>query len=170
MTTEKPAVLILIGSDSDLPLIQPCMDHLEKFGICYEIEVTSAHRSPERTHKISMEAASRGIRIIIAAAGAAAHLAGVVASETYLPVIGIPIDSSPLKGIDALYSTVQMPAGIPVATMAVGSAGAVNAAIFAARMLALTDEGIRTRLLSFKEELSRKVEEKSVALKAKLKK
>lgn len=170
MTSEKPVVLILIGSDSDLPSIQTCLDHLEKFGINYEIEVTSAHRSPERTHKISAEAASRGIRIIIAAAGAAAHLAGVVASDTHLPVIGIPIDSSPLKGIDALYSTVQMPAGIPVATMAVGSAGAANAAVFAARILALTDEGIMRKLLSFKEELSRNVEEKSATLKAKFKK
>jgi phosphoribosylaminoimidazole carboxylase PurE protein len=170
MTTEKPAVLILMGSDSDLPSIQPCMDHLEKFGICYEIEVTSAHRSPERTHKITVEAAPRGIKIIIAAAGAAAHLAGVVASDTHLPVIGVPIDSSPLKGIDALYSTVQMPSGIPVATMAMGSAGAANAAVFAARILALTDEGIRTKLLNFKEELSLKVEEKSASLKANLKK
>lgn len=170
MANEKPAVLILIGSDSDLPIVQSCMDYLDKFGIGYEIEVTSAHRSPERTHKISTEAASRGIKIIIAAAGAAAHLAGVIASETHLPVIGIPIDSSPLKGIDALYATVQMPAGIPVGTMAIGSAGAANAAVFAARILALSDESIKNKLLKFREELAAKVEEKSVSLKAKLKK
>lgn len=170
MANEKPAVLILIGSDSDLPIVQSCMDYLDKFGIGYEIEVTSAHRSPERTHKISTEAASRGIKIIIAAAGAAAHLAGVIASETYLPVIGIPIDSSPLKGIDALYATVQMPAGIPVGTMAIGSAGAANAAVFAARILALSDEDIKNKLLKFREELTAKVEEKSASLKAKLKK
>lgn len=168
--TEKKPVLILIGSDSDLPIVQSCMDHLEKFGIGYEIEVTSAHRSPERTRNIVKNSQNKGALIIIAAAGAAAHLAGVIASETLLPVIGIPINSSPLNGMDALYSTVQMPAGIPVATMAIGSAGAVNAAVFAARILALSDKDVERKLSIFKDELTKKVEEKSAALKKKISK
>lgn len=167
---EKKPVLILIGSDSDLPIIQPCLDHLDKFGIGWEIEVTSAHRSPERTRNIVKSAADRNVNIIIAAAGAAAHLAGVISAETDIPVIGIPVDSSPLKGIDALYSTVQMPAGIPVATMAVGQAGAANAAVLAARIIALSDDGIKQKLSAFRKELAAKVEEKSAALKNKLKK
>lgn len=169
MAEIKP-VLILIGSDSDLPVVQSCLDHLDKLGIGYEIDVTSAHRSPDRTRNLVKNATDHGIKIIIAAAGAAAHLAGVIASETVLPVIGIPVNNSPLNGVDALYSTVQMPAGIPVATMAIGSAGAVNAAVFAARILALNDNEINQKLIRFKEELVRKVEEKSAALKTKIKK
>jgi len=155
---------IVMGSDSDLPVMQGCVDFLKKMGIPYEITVASAHRSPARALEYASSARSRGLKIIIAAAGMAAHLAGVLAAHTTLPVIGVPVDSSSLNGLDALLSTVQMPPGVPVATMGIGKAGAKNGAILAAQILALGDEGLAARLASFKEEMAREVEEKAQRL------
>ena len=142
----SPQVLIMMGSDSDLPIMQEAADILTKFGVPYEMRISSAHRSPARTMALASEAAGRGIRVIIAGAGMAAHLAGVVAAKTTLPVIGVPMPGGALNGVDALYSTVQMPGGIPVATMAIGKAGAKNAGIFAVQILALTDERLAEAL------------------------
>src|SRR5205085_5311024 len=136
----KPLVSIVMGSDSDLEIMREAAKALDDFGIAYEMDVTSAHRSPQRTADFARQAPGRGIRVIIAGAGGAVHLAGVIAAETTLPVIGVPIPSTPLNGLDSLLATVQMPAGIPVATVAVGKAGATNAGILAAQMLALSDE------------------------------
>jgi 5-(carboxyamino)imidazole ribonucleotide mutase len=137
---------------------------LDEFGIAYEMDITSAHRSPARTSEFARQAAGRGIRVIIAGAGGAAHLAGVIAAETTLPVIGVPIPSSSLQGLDSLLAIVQMPAGIPVATVAIGKAGATNAGILAAQMLALADEDIARKLAAYKQKLTRGVEEKSKKL------
>src|ERR1700761_8945389 len=134
-----------MGSDSDFPVMSEAGKTLEKFGIPYEIEVVSAHRTPARAHEYATSAVSRGLKILIAAAGAAAHLAGVMAANTTLPVIGVPMGSSSLNGLDALLSTVQMPGGIPVATMAIDKAGAVNAAIFAAQVLGLSNAEVAKR-------------------------
>lgn len=161
----QPLVGILMGSDSDYPVMSETAKALEKFGISYEIEVVSAHRTPARAHEYATTAASRGLKILIAAAGAAAHLAGVMAANTTLPVIGVPMGTSSLNGLDALLSTVQMPGGIPVATMAIDKAGAVNAAIFAAQILALSDAEIARRIVAHKEELARSVAEKNARLK-----
>jgi 5-(carboxyamino)imidazole ribonucleotide mutase len=160
----SPKVLIMMGSDSDLPVMQEAADILAKFGVPYEIRISSAHRSPVRTMALASEAAGRGIRIIIAGAGMAAHLAGVVAAKTTLPVIGVPMPGGALNGVDALYSTVQMPAGIPVATMAIGKAGAMNAGIFAVQVLALTDNRLETALGQYRSEMDREVEAKDAAL------
>ena len=157
----KPRVLILMGSDSDLPVMERASKQLEEFNIPYFMTVSSAHRTPDRTVKLVREAERKGVEVIIAGAGAAAHLAGVIAAHTILPVIGVPIDSSPLKGIDALYSTVQMPPGIPVATMAVGSGGAKNAAIFSAQILAVKDKKIARALKAFKKKMAREVLKKA---------
>src|ERR1041384_1178357 len=134
---------------------------LKQFEIPYEIGVYSAHRSPHRTSEYVRAARGRGLKVIIAGAGSSAHLAGVTAAETTLPVIGVPIDSSPLSGFDALLSTVQMPPGVPVATMGVGKSGAANAAIFAVEVLALSDEALTKRLAEYKEQLEKTVAEKS---------
>jgi 5-(carboxyamino)imidazole ribonucleotide mutase len=157
-----------MGSDSDFPVMSEAGKTLDKFGIPYEIEVVSAHRTPARAHEYATTAVSRGLKILIAAAGAAAHLAGVMAANTTLPVIGVPMGTSSLNGLDALLATVQMPGGIPVATMAIDKAGAVNAAIFAAEILALADPEIARKLVEHKEELVRSVEEKNERLKQKL--
>lgn len=157
----KPLVGILMGSDSDLPIMQETANVLKEFGIPYEMEVSSAHRSPKRTLRYAQTAHERGIKVIVVGAGAAAHLGGVVASETTLPVIGVPIDSSPLKGLDSLLATVQMPPGVPVATMAVGKAGATNAGVFAAQILATSNDQIARKLAAYKEKLERGVEEKN---------
>jgi len=133
----KPVVGIVMGSDSDLPLIQETAGVLEKLGILFEVTIGSAHRTPERVIEYALTAADRGIQAIIAVAGLAAHLPGVIASKTSLPVIGVPVDAGPLNGVDALYSIVQMPGGVPVASMAIGKAGARNAGIFVAQILAL---------------------------------
>jgi phosphoribosylaminoimidazole carboxylase PurE protein len=164
---EKSVALvgILMGSDSDFPVMSEAGKTLDKFGIPYEIEVVSAHRTPARAHEYATTAVSRGLKILIAAAGAAAHLAGVMAANTTLPVIGVPMGTSSLNGLDALLATVQMPGGIPVATMAIDKAGAVNAAIFAAEILALSDHEIARKLVEHKEELVRSVEEKNERLK-----
>ena len=137
---------------------------LEEFGIAYEIDVTSAHRAPRKTSDFARNAAARGIKVIIAGAGGAAHLAGVIAAESTLPVIGVPIPSSSLQGLDSLLATVQMPAGIPVATVAIGKAGAANAAILAAQILALADPALAKKLQAHKEKLARSVDEKSKKL------
>jgi len=155
---------IVMGSDSDLPVMQGCLDFLKKMDIPYEITVASAHRSPARAMEYASNAKGRGLKIIIAAAGMAAHLAGVLAAHTILPVIGVPVDSSSLNGLDALLSTVQMRPGVPVATMGIGKAGAKNGAILAAQILALADEKLAGRLVSFKEEMAREVEEKAQRL------
>ena len=157
-------VSVVMGSDSDLPIMTEATKVLEEFGIGYELILTSAHRTPLRTTKFAASAAGRGIKIIIVGAGAAAHLAGVIASQTILPVIGIPIDATSLHGLDALLSTVQMPGGVPVASMAIGKAGAKNAALFAARILAIKDEGIGAKLSAHKKKMSRDVEKKQVTL------
>jgi 5-(carboxyamino)imidazole ribonucleotide mutase len=160
MAETKPVVSIVMGSDSDLSVMEEAMDILETFGIPYEVFLTSAHRTPERTTVFAQGAAGRGVRVIIAGAGAAAHLAGVIASQTLLPVIGVPIDATALNGLDALLSTVQMPGGIPVATMAIGKAGARNAALYAVRMLALTDTALTGRLEEYMARMAKSVEEK----------
>jgi len=150
---EKPVVGIVMGSASDKAVMDECAKTLEELEINFEITVSSAHRTPDKTRDYAMSAADRGIEVIIAGAGWAAHLAGVLASHTTLPVIGVPIDSSPLKGIDALLSTAQMPPGIPVATMAIGGGGARNAAVFAAQILALKYPDIAKRLETYRERL-----------------
>ncbi len=161
---KKPVVSIVMGSDSDLEIMREAAKTLEGFGIAYEIDVTSAHRSPRRTSEYARAAAGRGIRVIIAGAGGAAHLAGVIAAESTLPVIGVPIPSV-LDGLDSLLSTVQRPAGIPVATVAIGKAGATNAGILAAQMLALSDAALAKKMAAHKEKLAASVEEKSRKLK-----
>jgi 5-(carboxyamino)imidazole ribonucleotide mutase len=165
----KPLVSIVMGSDSDLEIMREAAKALEEFGITYEIDVTSAHRSPDRTADYTRKAAGRGIRVIIAGAGGAAHLAGVIAAHTTLPVIGVPIPSTPLQGMDSLLATVQMPAGIPVATVAIGRPGATNAGILAAQIIALADVAIAKKLEAHKEKLARGVEERSKRLRAAMK-
>jgi 5-(carboxyamino)imidazole ribonucleotide mutase len=157
----KPLVSIVMGSDSDLDIMRAAAKALDDFGITYEIDVTSAHRSPERTAEFARQAAGRGIKVIIAGAGGAAHLAGVIAAHTTLPVIGVPIPSTPLNGLDSLLATVQMPAGIPVATVAIGQPGATNAGILAAQILGLASASIDKKLTAHKEQLAQGVEEKS---------
>ncbi len=144
-------VAVLMGSDSDLPVMQTTLDVLEKLGIFYEVKITSAHRTPAATHAYVKDADSRGCAVFICAAGLAAHLAGSVAGLTLKPVVGVPLDAGPLQGMDALLSTVQMPGGIPVATVAVGKAGAKNAAYLAAQMIALSDEQLAQRLAEERE-------------------
>jgi 5-(carboxyamino)imidazole ribonucleotide mutase len=165
MSDTKPVVGIIMGSDSDLPVMTESAKILDKFGIPFEIEVTSAHRSPARTHEYATTAIARGLKTIIVAAGGAAHLAGVVAALTTLPIIGVPMGSSALNGMDSLLSTVQMPAGVPVAAMAIDKAGATNAAIFAAQILATSDPAIAQKLKTYKEELAKGVAEKSARVK-----
>src|ERR1700732_148973 len=154
-----------MGSDTDFPVMSEAAKTLEKFGISYELEVVSAHRTPARAHEYATTASKRGLKVLIAAAVAAAHLAGGIAPNTALPVIGVPMGTSSLNGLDALLATVQMPGGIPVATMAIDKAGAVNAAIFTAQMLGLSDPEIARRLTAHKEELVRGVAEKNARLK-----
>lgn len=140
-------VAVLMGSDSDLPVMQDTLGVLKSFGIKYEVKVTSAHRTPENTKNYIHDAESRGCQVFIAAAGLAAHLAGAVAAHTLKPVIGVPIDGGPLKGMDALLSTVQMPGGVPVATVAIGKAGAKNAGYLAAQILSLADSDLAKRVV-----------------------
>jgi phosphoribosylaminoimidazole carboxylase PurE protein len=157
----NPIVGIIMGSDSDLPVMQETAKVLKQFDIPYEIGVYSAHRSPRRTAEYVRTARGRGLKVIIAGAGSSAHLAGVSAAETTLPVIGVPIDSSPLSGFDALLSTVQMPPGVPVATMGVGKSGATNAGIFAVQILSAGDEMLAMKLAEYKAQLEITVAEKS---------
>lgn len=164
MEKEKPVVSILMGSDSDLPIMTETARMLQKFGIPFEIEISSAHRSPARTSAFAREAAGRGIKAIVAGAGGAFHLAGVIAAETTLPVIAVPIDNSALNGMDALLAAVQMPGGIPVGTMAIGKAGAVNAGIYAAQIVGTSDPEVAKRLVLYKAELAKGVAEKNEKL------
>lgn len=157
-------VLILMGSDSDAPIMQAAVDVLRELGISSEMTVASAHRSPDRVMRLVREAPDRGVKVFIVGAGAAAHLGGVVAAHTTKPVIGVPIDSSALKGLDALLSTVQMPPGVPVATVSIGKPGATNAGILAAQMLAIGDPAIAARLTEYKKTLAEKVERAAARL------
>ena len=158
------SVLILMGSDSDAPVMQSAVDVLREFEVPCEMTVASAHRSPERVMRLVAEAPGRGVRLFIVGAGAAAHLGGVVAAHTTLPVIGVPIDSSALKGMDALLSTVQMPPGVPVATVSIGKPGATNAGVLAVQMLALADASLAERLTQYKRKLADKVEQAAARL------
>jgi 5-(carboxyamino)imidazole ribonucleotide mutase len=162
---KRALVGIIMGSDTDLPVMTESARMLEKFEIPYEIEVVSAHRSPARTHEYASSAISRGLKTIIVAAGGAAHLAGVVAALTTLPVIAVPMATTVLSGIDSLLSTVQMPGGVPVAAMAIDKPGAINAGIYAAEIIATFDPAVQNRLTAYKEELARSVAEKSARVK-----
>ena len=156
--TKKPLVSIVMGSESDLGIMANAATVLEEFGVAYEMAITSAHRSPNWTRRYIREAEKKGVEIIIAGAGSAAHLAGAVAATTTRPVIGVPIDSSSLKGLDALLSTVQMPAGVPVATMSIGKAGAKNAAILAIQILGLAERVLSGKMKKYKERMEKEVE------------
>ena len=156
MSQGKPVVVVM-GSDSDLPKLQSALDTLTSFGVGYDVRVISAHRTPADVHDFATNAASLGVRVIIAAAGGAAHLAGVIASLTTLPVIGVPIETSSLSGLDSLLSTVQMPAGVPVATVAIGKSGATNAAVLAVQILATADPALRAKLIQYKAGLADRV-------------
>ena len=151
---EKPLVGIIMGSGSDIPVMEEAVRVLEQFGVPHEIRILSAHRTPDESAAYAKELSGRGIKVLIAGAGWAAHLAGAAAAQTTIPVIGVPIDSSPLNGMDALLSTVQMPPGIPVATMAIGKGGAYNAAVFAVQILSLLDPDLAGRYAAFKRKLA----------------
>ncbi len=166
---EKPVIGILMGSDSDYEVMREAARALHEFDVAFEMLVSSAHRSPQRTLEYAASARERGIRAFIVGAGAAAHLAGVVASKTTLPVIAVPIDSTALKGLDALLATVQMPGGIPVASMAIGKAGAKNAGLFAVQLLATTDADLAARLDASRTVMAKGVAEKSESLQQRLK-
>jgi 5-(carboxyamino)imidazole ribonucleotide mutase len=153
----KPEVGIVMGSDSDWPMLKEAATVLDNFGVCYEVKVISAHRTPDMASRYAREALGRGLKVIIAAAGGAAHLGGVLAAHTTLPVIGVPVKGGALNGIDALLAIVQMPAGIPVATVTLGSAGPVNAAVLAVQMLAIAQTGLRKKLAKYKKALEDKV-------------
>ena len=164
MKKTKPEVGIVMGSDSDWPAVRSAAETLEEFGIVAEVRVISAHRTPDLAAEYSRTAARRGLKVIIAAAGGAAHLGGVLASHTTLPVIGIPVKGGALNGIDALLATLQMPSGIPVATVTLGSAGPVNAAVLTAQILALARPGLARRVAAYKRKLRRKVEKGNAAV------
>jgi 5-(carboxyamino)imidazole ribonucleotide mutase len=164
----SPQVLILMGSDSDWPVMAETKRVLEEMGIAVEARVASAHRTPERTSRMAREAAGRGVKVIVCGAGAAAHLAGAVAAESELPVLGVPLAASDLDGLDALLATAQMPGGVPVATLAIGKAGARNAALLAARILALSDPAVAARVREARVRMARDVEEKDEALQQKI--
>ena len=170
MATEKPLVGILMGSDSDRAVMEETGRILDELGIAWELRISSAHRSLDRTLAYVRGAEKRGLEVIVAGAGWAAHLAGVVASATLLPVIGVPIDSSPLQGLDALLAMVQMPPGVPVATMSIGKGGARNAGILAAQILSLKHPQVRRKVLFFKKRLAQEIERKDQALQKDLKK
>ena len=163
MSNESPLVGVVMGSTSDADVMEGCTDVLKQLKVPHEVRVISAHRTPERTREYAESAAERGLEVIIAGAGWAAHLAGFIAAHTTLPVIGIPIDSSPLQGMDALLSTVQMPPGIPVATVALGKGGAKNAAVLAAQILALKHAPIAEKLKAYREELTEEAIQKAKA-------
>jgi 5-(carboxyamino)imidazole ribonucleotide mutase len=166
---QTPRVGIIMGSDSDLSVMTAAAETLKKFGVPFEVDITSAHRSPARTAEYARTAIRRGLKAIIVGAGGAAHLAGVVAAETTLPVLGVPMPSSALQGLDALLATVQMPAGVPVACLAIGRSGATNAAILAVQILALSDADLAKKLVAYKEKLAKGVAEKSEKLKREFK-
>ncbi|MHC4294306.1 MAG: 5-(carboxyamino)imidazole ribonucleotide mutase [Planctomycetota bacterium] len=157
MADSKPSVGVVMGSESDLEVMERCFEKLDGFGIAYEVRVISAHRTPDEAHEYAASAAKRGIKVIIAAAGMSAALSGVLSSKTILPVIGVPVNSGPLQGVDAALSTMQMPPGVPVACMAIGKAGAANAGIYAAQILALGDSELGAKLEKFKQDQAAKV-------------
>ena len=158
--SDKPLVGVVMGSDSDLEIMQRCVKQLAEFGIACELRVISAHRTPEAAHEYARSAAGRGLKVLVAGAGMSAALAGVLAANTTLPVIGVPIESEALKGLDALLSTVQMPPGVPVACVAIGPGGATNAGVLAAQILAASDAKLAERLAQFKQDQARKVAQK----------
>jgi len=164
----QPLVQILMGSDSDLPVMMETAKILDRLGVPFDLAITSAHRSPARTEKIVKDATANGVKVFIAGAGAAAHLAGVIASHTVLPVLGVPLSATDLQGMDALLATVQMPAGIPVGTLAIGKAGAANAAWLACGILAASDDELLKKLQEERAAMSGKVEAKSTAAQARL--
>ncbi|HNX26588.1 MAG TPA: 5-(carboxyamino)imidazole ribonucleotide mutase [Phycisphaerae bacterium] len=165
---ENPVVGVVMGSDSDFETMKACTAMLDFFGISHEVRIISAHRTPDTAHEYSAVARKRGLKVIIAAAGMSAALGGVLAAGTTLPVIGIPMSAGPLAGVDAALSTMQMPPGIPVACMAIGSAGAQNAAIFAAEILGVTDTAIAEKLQAFKKEMAEKCAAKDAKLRQEL--
>jgi 5-(carboxyamino)imidazole ribonucleotide mutase len=164
----NPKVLILMGSDSDWEVMSEARKALLELGVEAEVHVASAHRTPARTGQLAREAAGRGVQVVICGAGAAAHLAGVVAAETELPVLGVPLASSDLKGLDALLATAQMPAGVPVGTLAIGKAGARNAGLLAGRIIALSDAGVAAAVRAQRARMAQEVEAKDAALQARL--
>lgn len=168
MTGRRPVVAILMGSDSDLPAMAECARVLEGYGVAYDIRVLSAHRTPEQATAFARNAEGRGFKVVVAGAGASAHLAGVVAAHTTLPVIGVPLVGSPLGGLDSLLSTVQMPPGIPVATVGVGPMGAKNAGHLAAAILAISDRALRARLARHRRKMTEEILAKAGGLQAKL--
>ena len=168
MSEKRPFVAILMGSDSDLPVMRSTMEVLDRFSIAKEVKITSAHRTPEATKAYIKDAEARGCAVFIAAAGLAAHLAGAVAATTTKPVIGVPLDAGPLSGMDALLATVQMPGGIPVGTVAIGKAGAKNAAYLAAQILALQDAELAETIASERKQMTRDVQKKDAALQEQL--
>ena len=155
--SSTPLVGIIMGSDSDWPLLQKGAEVLKDFGVKFEVRVMSAHRTPEVASAYAIEAEKRGLKVLISAAGGAAHLGGVLAAHTVLPVIGVPVAGGAVNGLDSLLATIQMPAGIPVATVTLGSAGPVNAALFAVQILALSDAGLNKKFHAYKEKLKQKV-------------
>ena len=169
MPTRRPRVGIVMGSDSDLEVLRETIRVLDDLAIPHEVVVASAHRTPEQTRRYAMRAERRGIRVLIAGAGGAAALPGFLASLTSLPIIGVPINSSPLNGLDALLSMAQMPKGVPVATVAVGKWGAANAGILAAQILALSDANVRKRLAAFRKAMAAEVQQRSRRVAAELK-
>ena len=168
MMAETPFVAVLMGSDSDFPVIKSTLEVLDTFGVRYEVRVSSAHRTPAATRDYVLDAQDRGCAVFVAAAGMAAHLAGAVAALTVRPVIGVPVDAGPLQGKDALLSTVQMPGGIPVATVAIGKAGARNAGYLAAQILAVADDALASELSSERERIAADVLRRNDALQEKL--
>lgn len=170
MVTTESFVAVMMGSDSDFPVMKHALDVLDAFGVRYEVRVTSAHRTPVATRNYVLDAEGRGCAVFIAAAGMAAHLAGAVAALTVRPVIGVPVDAGPLRGEDALLSTVQMPAGIPVATVAIGTAGAKNAGYLAAQILAIAEEGFASELVADRERNAAEILRKNDALQERLRK
>ncbi|MFC1498406.1 5-(carboxyamino)imidazole ribonucleotide mutase [Verrucomicrobiota bacterium] len=165
---KKPDVGIVMGSDSDWPIMKEAVKMLDQFGIPNEVSVISAHRTPELASDYARSAARRGIKVIISAAGGAAHLGGVLAAHTILPVIGVPIKGGAINGIDSLLATIQMPAGIPVATVTLGSAGPVNAAVFAVQILAVNRAGLKKKLVKYKNSLKKKVAKGNARVKGEL--
>ncbi len=163
-----PKVLILMGSDSDWDVMSEARKALDEAGIACEVHVSSAHRTPDRTGRLAREAAGRGIHVIICGAGAAAHLAGVVAAESELPVLGVPLAATDLQGLDALLSTVQMPGGVPVGTLAIGKSGAKNAGLLAARIIARSDPGVAAKVRAQRDRMRQEVEAKDAALQSRL--
>ncbi len=149
--TKRPIVAVIMGSDSDSPVMSEAVRVLDENGVMYKLRILSAHRSPDDLARFAKSARSKGFKVIIAGAGGAAHLAGVIASHTILPVIGVPMETKELKGIDSLFSTVQMPSGVPVATVSIGRTGAKNASILALQILSLNDKALEKRLIKFKQ-------------------